>query len=159
MNIAPTTVADGPFRPARNPWGIVLALVPAALLACLSGCSVVSGAPPDGHILVVDQSGAPLQGAVIYPENEDSSATPGYFPGELRERTSGAQGTIIVHLEDFLWASDACYHFLISRPGFEDENMTVSRDLFPQVLRVDMRAKVAASPPPASPGRQGTPHP
>ena len=98
---------------------------------------------------MVDASGVPLQGAVIYPESEYGATQQKYSDYELRERSSSAQGVILIDLEDYFWESDGCYHFRFHKSGYEDETMSVSRDLFPAVLRVDMRPR-APAPAPAS---------
>jgi hypothetical protein len=96
--------------------------------------------------MVVDMHGAPIQGAVLVPEEEYTSNTsPGYSDKELEALASNAKGIISFHLDDCLWDSDGCYHFRIHRPGFEDVAMSVSKDLFPPVLRIELKAKAPAS--------------
>ena len=117
----------------------ILSLIAAALV---SACSSTSGAAEGGRVAVVDALGAPVQGAFLYAvaEDESPSARPEHFTSaELKARTSDAQGMIRAELDDFLRESDHCYHFRVRRSGFEDVTMSVSRDLFPPVLRIEMK--------------------
>jgi hypothetical protein len=119
--------------------------VGAALL--FSGCGSMSGLDPRGQILVVDALGAPLADAVVLPDAEYDSAPPPYKDSDLRERSTNAKGTVLVYLDDYYWASDSCYHFRVHKTGYEDEAMAVSKDLFPAVLKIDMRPRVPATNP------------
>jgi hypothetical protein len=112
----------------------------------------MSGSEPRGQILVVDAAGAPLPGAVVLPDAEYPSAEPPrYTDSELKDHATNSEGLVLVYLDDFYWNSDSCYHFRVRRGGYEDEEMTVSRDLFPAVLKIDMRPRLPAAPPPAGP--------
>jgi hypothetical protein len=130
------------------------ALFCAALVALVSACSSEPSASAGTRILVVDGSGAPIRGAflVLLPEVEDpSSRLPKYTSAELGELTSDQQGMIHAELDDCLWDSDRCYHFRIRRGGFEDVEMTVSRDLMPPVLRIEMKRPAPAGQEPGRP--------
>jgi len=126
------------FRPR---WVLhVLAAVIASALA--SACSSTPGEDPRSHVMVVDTLGVPVQGAflILVPENENPSARPAtYTRAELKAQTSDAQGMIRADLDDCLWESDHSFHFRIRARGFENLEMTVSKDLFPPLLRVEMR--------------------
>jgi hypothetical protein len=127
--------------------------VPVALAMLASACGSLSGSDPRGQILVVDSLGTPLAGAVVLPDPEyQSTSTPNYSDSEIRDHHStNAQGMILVFLDDFFWESDGCYHIRVHKPGFEDETMTVSRDLYPAVLKIDMRPRVPATGAPGPP--------
>jgi hypothetical protein len=119
----------------------VRALLPLALAALLGGCGSPPGEPAAARVMVVDTRGAPIQGAFLsaIQEDENPSARPQeYTSGELRAQTSDPQGMIHAGLDDFLWESDHCYHF--RRAGFEEVEMSVSRDLVPPVLRIEMKS-------------------
>jgi hypothetical protein len=118
----------------------VLAAVTAAVLA--AACSSTPGEDPRSRVMVVDTLGVPVQGAflILVAENENPSARPAtYTKAELKAQTTDAQGMIRADLDDCLWESDHSYHFRIRARGFEDLEMTVSKDLFPPLLRVEMR--------------------
>jgi hypothetical protein len=128
-------------------------LVAAVTGILVSACGSLSGNDARGQILVVDNLGAPLQGAVVLPDPEfPPSTSPNYTESELKERSTNAQGIVQVYLDDFYWNSDSCYHIRVHRAGFEDEAMTVSRDLLPAVLKIDMRPR-ATAPPQSGPRR------
>lgn len=98
---------------------------------------------------MIDPSGAPIQGAILIPESENSSAAPSrYDRDEIMSRVSDAQGGLSAMLDLCLWASDGCYHFRIHRAGYEDAAMVVSKDLFPPVLRIVLRPPSSSSNPP-----------
>ena len=124
---------------------VALFLSGAALL--FSACGSMSGSDPKGQVLVVDGAGAPLAGAVVLPDAEYESSLPPYTASDLKERSTNAQGTVVVYLDDYYWASDSCYHFRVRREGFEDETMAVSKELLPSVLKIDMRPRVPATNP------------
>ena len=127
----------------------------AAALALATACSAPTGDNAGGRIMVVDARGAPLAGAFLsfMPEEENPSARPTqYTTREIREHTSDAQGMIRVDLEDCLWDSDHSYHFRVRRGGYEDVTMSVSMDLCPPVLRVEMRRVETEAAPPAAKG-------
>jgi hypothetical protein len=110
----------------------------------VSACGSMSESDPRGQILVVDGAGTPLNGAVVLPDPEyPSSAPPNYTESELKkDHSTNAQGLILVYLDDFYWNTDGCYHIRVHRSGYEDETMAVSKDLFPAVLKIDMRPRV-----------------
>jgi hypothetical protein len=145
--------------------GKMRAAVLTAWVLLASACTSTSGEQEAGRIMIVNGLGSPVQGAVIMPDEEDSrGAVPRRLADEDRQaRTSDAQGIIHADLEQYFWDSDGCYHFRIRRGGFEDVTMTVSRDLFPPLLRIRLEASPpkagrspdAGSPPAASPaGRE-----
>jgi hypothetical protein len=107
----------------------------------------MSDLDPKGEVLVVDAAGAPLADAVVLPDAEYDSPLPPYTASELKDRSTNAKGTVLVYLDDYYWASDSCYHFRVHRPGYEDETMAVSKDLFPSVMKIDMRPRVPAANP------------
>jgi hypothetical protein len=117
----------------------------AALL--FSACGSVSNLDPRGQVLVVDAAGAPLADAVVLPDAEYDTAPPPYSASDLKERSTNEKGSVLVYLDDYYWASDSCYHFRVHKAGYEDETMAVSKDLFPAVLKIDMRPKVPATNP------------
>jgi hypothetical protein len=124
------------------------ALLALVLVALAPACSSTPGAAEGGRMAVVDSLGAPVQGAFLYamPEDENPPARPEkYTSAERKARTSDAQGMLRAELDDFLWESDHCYHFRVRRSGFEDVTMSVSRDLFPPVLRIEMKRLAQAT--------------
>jgi hypothetical protein len=116
------------------------ALISMVLFGLVAGCGSVSEGNPGGRVMIVDRLGNPVQDALVLPESEDGAALPRDTMRETKDRTSNAQGMVRADLDDYLWSSDACYHFRIHRAGFEDAELTVSRDLFPAVLKIEMRA-------------------
>jgi hypothetical protein len=122
-----------------------LILVGAALL--FSACGSMSGLDPRGQLLVVDAAGAPLADALVLPDAENDAAPPAYREWELKDLSTNAKGIVLVNLDDYYWASDSCYHFRVHKAGYEDETMAVSKDLFPAVLKIDMRPRVPATNP------------
>jgi hypothetical protein len=129
----------------------------AAVLAAvaLSSCMSMSGTDSLARILVVDPSGAPLAGAVLYPDYEYSSSPQrDYSRADLESHSSGPQGVISIDLEPYLWDADGCYHFRIRRAGYDDETVSISKDLFTGRLRVDMKPRTPDGKAPAAPGRR-----
>ena len=113
-----------------------------ALLALVSACSSATHDAGGGPIMVVDAHGAPLPGAflTLLAESENPSARPQtYTSSELKAQTSDTQGMIRADLDDGLWESDHNYHFRVHLRGYEDVTMSVSKDLFPPILRIEMR--------------------
>jgi hypothetical protein len=133
------------------PQGMIRAVAAACLLAMAAGCGSLSVPEPAGRILVVDGSGAPLQGAVIFPDYEYSSSQKTYTREDIDALSSDAQGVIHADLDDYLWDKDGCYHFVIRRAGYDAATMSVSKDLLPPVLKVVMVPKSSPSPTPAPP--------
>jgi hypothetical protein len=135
----------GPMRPFAlhlNAMRASCTLISVVLAVLLSACNSKSGANANGRVMVVGTNGVPIQGAILVPEEENPpTATQRYSDAELRERASNAKGIISVELDDCLWDSDGCYHFRIRRNGFEDVAMTVSKELFPPVLRIELKVK------------------
>ncbi len=129
------------------------AWVPVAVALLVSACGSASVGDVRGQILIVDSLGAPIRGALVLPDPEFPPAeAPRYTESEIKERSTDAQGMVLVYLDDFYWNSDGCYHIRVRRNGYEEEAMTVSRDLFPSVLKIDMRPRVPATFP--APGRR-----
>ena len=123
-----------------------------------SACASTGGAKPEGRIMIVGALGVPVQGAIVVPDSSDDmtgdQGAGRRLPsqGEIDARTSDAQGIIHADLDQYLWDSDGCYHFRIRRFGFEDVTMAVSRDLFPQMLTINLGAKTQTQGPhPADP--------
>jgi hypothetical protein len=113
-----------------------------ALAALACACSSTTGDAAGGRIRVVDSRGNPLPGAflVLIPEVDSASSRPQAFTSaELKAQTADAQGMIRADLDDCLWDSDHNYHFRVHLAGYEDETMSVSKDLFPPLLTVEMR--------------------
>jgi hypothetical protein len=123
----------------RTPWAnLLLALV---LSLFVSSCTSPNSI--QDRVMVVESHGLPVQGAVLVPTFEDAKdAPPVLDPYEIRARSSDAHGVFHVDLDDCYWASDGCYHFHISKGGYDDVDMSVSKDLFPPMLKVDLKAKV-----------------
>jgi hypothetical protein len=146
----PTAGPDGGSRPRRRR---LRALVPLALAALASACSTAPSPKAAGRITLVDGSGAPIQGALVLPEVEfPNSPQRRDTQEEFEARVSDAYGVIRAPLDDYFWESDACYHFRIHKDGFDDVTMAVSRDLYPSVLRIDLRPQAPDAPPgPARP--------
>ena len=127
-------------KPLPNaPWAHLLP----ALILSLFVSSCTSPNSIRDRVMVVENHGLPVQGALLVPSDEDSrDAAPVRDPYEIRARSSDAHGIFHVDLDDCYWASDGCYHFRISKDGYDDVEMSVSKDLFPPMLRVDLKAKV-----------------
>jgi len=125
----------------------------AALAVLMSACSSMREEKPVARIIVVNEQGLPLQGAVIMPETEEhhSAEVRKLTVEEVQARTSDAQGLVYADLELYFWDSDGCYHVRVHRSGFRDETMAVSKDLFPPLLRITMEAN--AKNPDGAPGR------
>ncbi len=135
----------------KSPW--LRACIPVGLALLVSACGSLSSGELRGQILVVDAQGAPLNAALVVPDPEFPPAeAPRFSDSEIKERSTDAQGMVSVYLDDFFWNSDGCYHIRVRRVGYEDETLAVSRDLFPAVLKIDMRPKSPAPPP--APGRR-----
>jgi hypothetical protein len=118
------------------------------LVVLLCACSSVPKGP--GVVMIVDRHGTPLQNGVLVADEENAPVQPhDYDKYELAERASDAKGVFHVDLEECYWASDNCYHFKIFRTGFENFSMTVSKDLFPPVLKITMVEKGSDQAPPA----------
>jgi hypothetical protein len=140
-----------PFPNRRTVRGIARVLanigrirVPAliAWMVLASACASGPGAKTGGRILLVDGLGVPVQGAVVLPEEGDLKPTRqiNWPKDEIEARVSDSQGVVRADLEQYYWDSDGCYHFRVLRAGFEDFAMTVSKDLFPPVLKVTLEA-------------------
>ena len=119
-------------------------LISIVLAALIAACASTRGAKAPARIMLVDESGSPVQGAVVLPEDSG-------YPGARREhlseaeeqaRISDPQGLVYAELDQYCWDSDSCYHFRIRRANYEDATMTVSKDLFPPVLRISLDANI-----------------
>jgi hypothetical protein len=124
--------------------------VSVAVLALACACSSPPKDAAGGRIMVVDAHGAPIPGAfltLLAETEEPASRRVTYGSAELKAQTSDAQGMIRAELDDCLWESDHSYHFRIRRRGYEDVTMSVSTELFPPVLRVEMRRLEPEAPP------------
>jgi hypothetical protein len=154
-SVAPRRAHPVPHRGLFNPAGMMRALGAAVLLAMASGCGSLTAADLNGHILVVDGSGTPIRGAVIYPDFEYSSRQHEYTKEDIEALSSNAQGMINAEMDDFLWDRDGCYHFVIRKAGYEEATLSVSKDLLPPVLRVVLapRSYPTDRPPGAPTGR------
>ena len=116
-------------------------------LALTAGCSTLTGPDPKGQLLLVDSAGMPVAGVAVVPGQEsDNAPAPNYAQLALEKHTSDAQGRLQVDLDEFVWSSDGNYHFLIHRAGYEDFTMTASKDLFPPLLRIELKARAAPAP-------------
>jgi hypothetical protein len=122
------------------PFGRIRLLVSMGLLVLASACASAPGAKAGGRILVVDGLGVPVQGAVVLPEEGDLKPTRqiNWTSEDIAARVSDSQGIVRADLEQYYWDSDGCYHFRVLRVGFEDFAMTVSKELFPPVLKVTL---------------------
>jgi hypothetical protein len=117
------------------------AVISMVILVLVSGCSSVFGEKEIGRVMLVDGRGTPVQGALVIPEYENPQNAPqDYSKKELEDRTSNAQGMVVVGLDEYYWDTDHCYHFRVRRYGFEDVTMSVSKDLFPAVLKIELDA-------------------
>lgn len=131
-------------------WPSAGACVAAALVLLACACNSDSGSATGGRVTVVDARGAPLAGAflVLVPEDDNGSTRPvSYTSWELRDQTSDAQGVFRASLDDCLWESDGCFHFRVRKDGYEEVAMSVSKDLFPPVLRVELKPREQAPAP------------
>jgi hypothetical protein len=118
--------------------GISLTLI---VLCGLCACSVLGDPKTSSRILVVDERGAVVPDALLLPEEEghDPSSLQGDREEDYAPR-SGQDGVITTNLDEYL-RSDDCYHFRIHKRGYEDTASTVSRDLMPPVLKVELRSR------------------
>jgi hypothetical protein len=117
-------------------------LVTTGLLLLLAACGTFSTPTGPGIVVIVDRHGTPLQNGVLVPDYEGAQEIPHtYDKYELAQRASDAKGVFHVDLDDCYWNSDDCYHFKIYRTGFENCSMTVSKDLFPPVLKITLVEK------------------
>jgi hypothetical protein len=142
QELTPLSSRDG----ARDLAGILSAfsrirvVALAGWMVLASACASAPSANPHGRIMLVDGLGAPVQGAVVLPEEGDLKTTrqTNWSKDEIAARVSDSQGMVRADLEQYYWDSDGCYHFRVLRTGFEDFAMTVSKDLFPSVLKVNL---------------------
>jgi len=121
------------FRPFAAALGL--------LLAATSGCANTSPAEGQvGQVQVVDIKGNPIPGAVVLPDPETAIIRPKDEESELvKAGTTNQAGLVSVNLEGFYWSDDNCYHFKVTRRGYEIAILSVSRELFPGHLRVELK--------------------
>lgn len=134
---------------------IVFLSAMALIAACASGPDKARVA----HIMVVDARGAPIPGALVMPELEDDRRADPRKPTseDLAERTSDAQGIIHADMRLYYWGSDDCFHFVVTREGYEDATFSVSRELFPPMLKIRMEAVENEGKPKPAPGTPAPP--
>jgi hypothetical protein len=127
---------------ALAPFGRIRVLGLIGWMVLASACASEPSANPGGRIQLVDGLGVPVQGAVVSPEEGDFKMTrqTNWSKDEIAARVSDSQGMVRADLEQYYWESDGCYHFRVLRTGFEDFAMTVSKDLFPPVLKVNLES-------------------
>lgn len=119
-----------------------LLIVPLALfLALAGGCHTTVDPDQVGRILVVNTRGVPIAGAIVVPYDENEARRNELTPDDLKAFTTDHNGMVTVLLEPYLWTEDGCYHFRVRRVGFEAATETVSRDLFPAQLRIELKAE------------------
>jgi hypothetical protein len=134
MNAAASRLQAVP-APSRTRWFLILLAVAAAAL--VSACSSLTAKKAD-RIMLVDSSGARVPGATVLPEDEDiRTNTPRLSPDDPAQ-VSDANGMVRADIEQYLWEADGCYHFRITRPGFEPMTMSVSKELCPPVLTIKL---------------------
>ncbi|HZZ18027.1 MAG TPA: hypothetical protein VFE25_01595 [Opitutaceae bacterium] len=123
-------------------------LLTALLLVCLvASCKSVPTADELGRVRVVNRHGDPIQYAVLTPDLENTPPAPhAYDDDEIKQRSSDANGVFHIDMDDCIWESDQNYHFRIHRAGYDDFTMAVSKDLFPPMLKVELREKGSDEP-------------
>ena len=119
------------------------AFISILLVLMVSACASTHDEKAAARIIVVDQSGAPIQGAVVLPDDQELPGSHREYISEAEKqaRISDPQGLVYAELDQYFWDSDSCYHFRVRRASYEDATMTVSKDLFPALLRISMDAK------------------
>ena len=117
-------------------------LILLALTLLVSACASGPGQARVGRIMVVDALGVPLPGALVQPEQEDERYADPRKPDrdELNDRTSDAKGVVYADMKYYYWATDDCFHFNVTKAGYEDATFSVSRELFPAVLKIRREA-------------------
>jgi len=135
------------FIPSRVPrfiagLGSLFALVSLGMILGAAGCASAPAVKTTGRILIVDEAGAPVQGALVLPEDEEGRGARHvvWTRNEIADRVSDSQGLVQADLDQYYWESDDCYHLRVATTGFEDVAMTVSKDLFPAVLKISLEA-------------------
>jgi hypothetical protein len=113
-----------------------------AAISLLSACNSSPEMQEVPLVIVVDARGAPIKGALVMPESEDEGMTNAdkLSSSEFDRRTSDARGLVRADLRAYYWPSDGCYHFAATKQGYEDAEVSVSKDLFPSPLRIKMDA-------------------
>ena len=131
-------------------WNTLGALALGLLVVLAPACSSMHADKPPGRILLVDGRGAPVQGAIVLPDDaETNSKTSRQLQNDAGDLgwISDAQGIVQADLDQYLWDSDGCYHFHVRRGGYKDVEMSVSKDLFPQVLKISLERAAPESAP------------
>jgi hypothetical protein len=110
-------------------------------LAAAAGCATNVASDSTGRVVVVDTRGQPVAGALVLPDPEDQSTATAAGPpvDDLKAVTTDAAGSVVLPLGDYYWTEDSCYHFRVVRRGYDPVIMSVSRELWPAVLRVELK--------------------
>lgn len=110
-------------------------------LAAVAGCATNPAVDSTGRVMVVDTRGQPIAGALVLPDEEDqSTATAAALPvSDVKSVTTDAAGAVVLPLGDYYWTEDSCYHFRVVRRGYDSVIMSVSRELWPPVLRIELK--------------------
>ena len=111
-----------------------------------SSCSSIRQEKAVARIMVVDEHGLPVQGAFVSPEIAEHSNPDmrKLTDEETAARTSDLQGLVYADLELYYWDSDGCYHLVVRRGGYKQVVMSVSKELFPPLLRITLEANSRA---------------
>jgi hypothetical protein len=118
------------------------------LVLALAACNTISP-KANSRLVVVDRSGTPIAGAVVEPVPDDLRAAAtieNLSKYELKNWTTDAEGMIHNDLEEYYWDADSCYHFHVHRAGYEDFDISVSKELMPATYRIELRDRVPATP-------------
>jgi hypothetical protein len=116
-------------------------LFPLLVLALAAGCRTSSDPDLLGRILVVNSRGVPIPGATVVPYEESESRQAPLTKEDLKPLTTDTHGIVSVLLESYYWTEDGCYHFRVQRAGFDTATESVSKDLFPAQLRIELKAE------------------
>jgi hypothetical protein len=130
-----------------SPYLRLLALGALAVMA--PACTSTGDSQAAARVSVVDARGLPVQGAVVMPDDAETNAKDSrQLQNDARDLNwvSDAQGLVRADLDQYFWDNDGCYHFHVRRAGYKDVTMTVSKDLFPAVLRISLE-RAAQDPP------------
>jgi hypothetical protein len=126
------------------------ALALGLMVVLAPGCSSMHAEKPPGRILLVDGRGMPVQGGVVLPDDAEANAkTSRQLQNDAEDLgwISDTQGLVHADLDQYLWDSDGCYHFRVRRGGYKDVEMSVSKDLFPPVLKIPLERATPDSAP------------
>ena len=110
-------------------------------LAAAGGCASNVATGTTGRVMVVDTRGQPIAGALVLPDEEDQSTATAATPpvDDVKSVTTDAAGSVVLPLGDYYWTEDSCYHFRVVRRGYDPVIMSVSRELWPPVLRIELK--------------------